>query len=101
MSYLEVRADIPQLALQEKQNVLVVLTLLVRFWVQPSGKGLEISDILVEAGQILLDDEGQLVHLDRVVVKEGSLLGQLSQLLQFAHSSRDSSADFCRTPRKL
>jgi hypothetical protein len=49
----------------------------------------------------LLDNEGQLVDFDRVVVKERSLLGQLRQLLELAHRRGNSSANVCRMPRKL
>lgn len=59
-TYLEVCADIPELPLQEQENVLVVLPLLVRFWVEPSGKGLETSDLLVERREVLFDDKRQL-----------------------------------------
>lgn len=82
-TYLEVCADISQLALQEQQDVLVILAFLIWFRVQALGKRLKVTDVLVEAGKVLLDDEGQLVHLNRVIVKERSLLGHCERLSQY------------------
>jgi len=59
-SYLEVCADIPELPLQEQEDILVVLALLVGFWVEASGEGLETSDLLVERRKVLFDDKRQL-----------------------------------------
>ena len=44
---------------------------------------LQLSDLLVEMSNVLLDDVRQLLDLDRLVVKYGFPLGQQCQLLQF------------------
>jgi len=62
-SYLEVCADIPQLPLEEQENVFVVFTLLIWFRVHTLGERLETPNLLVQGRQILFDDEGQLYRV--------------------------------------
>ena len=44
---------------------------------------LQLSDLLVEMSNVLLDDVRQLLDLDRLVIKYGFPLSQQCQLLQF------------------
>ena len=44
---------------------------------------LQLSNLLVEMSNVLLDDVCQLLDLDRLVVKYGFPLGQQCQLLKF------------------
>ena len=44
---------------------------------------LQLSNLLVEMGNVLLDDVGQLLDLHRLVIEDGFPLGQQCQLLQF------------------
>jgi len=62
-AHLEVGADVSQLSLQEQEDVLVVFSFLVGLRVQTLGEGLETADLLVQRGEILLDDESQLCRV--------------------------------------
>jgi hypothetical protein len=68
---LEVDGDIGQLALEQVDDVLVVLALLVAVWpaVLLRERG-EVANLLVERGQVLLDDECELVDLDWPIVEQ-------------------------------
>ena len=63
------RANWPVKAVQRDENILC--------------NSLQLSDLLVEMSNVLLDDVGQLLDLHGLVVKYGFPLGQQCQLLKF------------------
>lgn len=78
--FFEVDAYVGEFALQQHDDVLVVLAFLVGDGggIVAALDGLEITDLLVEAGEVLLDHVGELCDLDGSVVEEGFALGQLA-----------------------
>jgi hypothetical protein len=55
--------------LEKEDDVLIMLPFLIGFWVLGSGEALERRYLLVQGGEILLDDGGQLVDFDRPIIE--------------------------------
>jgi len=86
--FFEVDAHVGEFALEQHYYVLVVLAFLAGdggVGAAAALDGLEIADLLVEAGEVLLDHVGELGDLDGSVVEEGLALCEFAQTLQFAH----------------
>ena len=62
------------------------------------GNSLQLPNLFVEMGDVLLDDVGQLLDLDRLVVEDCFPLCQQGQLLKLRVGRCDVFAD---TPVKL
>ena len=83
--FFEVDAHVGELALQQHYDVLVVLAFLVGGSVGGGAgaalDGLQVADLLVEAGEVLLDYVGELGDFDGSVVEEGFALREFAQAL--------------------
>lgn len=78
--FFKVDADVGEFALQQHDDVLVVLAFLVGGGVGAAAAldGLQVADLLVEAGEVLLDHVGELGDFDGSVVEEGLALCELA-----------------------
>ena len=87
----EVCRHVRDFVLQEEDDIVVVLTLLVR----GSGcsgrgmgglvEGLQIRYLRIDTCEVLFDNVGQLRNFHRSIVEEGLAPSKLSQPLEFAH----------------
>lgn len=77
--FFEVDADVGEFALEEHDDVFVVLAFLVGCSCAAAAlDGLEAADLLVEAGEVLLDHVGELCDFHGSVVEEGLALCELA-----------------------
>jgi len=92
--FFEVATDVGESALQHHDDVFVVLALLVcaSFRVGDFVDGGQGADLLVQGGQVLLDDICEFCDFDGLVIEEGFAAGELTQALEFADGGSDAPA---------
>ena len=93
--------DVCYFALEHEDDVLIMLAFLVGTaglrgrWVERLVEGLELSELTVYRGEVLLDYVGEFVDFDGRIVEEGLAFGELGEALEFGHGLCYGAAYCC------